>query len=69
MRDSIPSHMRDKYPVECFPLYSLILALGNPRIDFLSIDIEGAELGVLNTVPWDLVEIELVMVEVASTHL
>ena len=61
--------MRDKYPVECFPLYSLILALGNPRIDFLSIDIEGAELGVLNTVPWDLVEIELVMVEVASTHL
>ena len=64
MRDSIPSDMRSKYPVQCFPLYSLILAMGRPKIDFLSLDIEGAELAVLNTIPWDKVEIELVMLEV-----
>jgi len=64
MRDSIPSAMRSKYPVQCYPLYSLILAMGNPRVDFLSIDIEGAELAVLNTIPWDKVQIELVMLEV-----
>ena len=56
--------MRSKYPVQCFPLYSLILAMGRPKIDFLSLDIEGAELAVLNTIPWDKVEIELVMLEV-----
>ena len=33
-------------------------------MDFLSIDIEGAELAVLNTIPWDKVDIELVMLEV-----
>ena len=64
MRDSIPSNMRSKYPVRCFPLYSLILAMGSPRVDFLSIDIEGAELAVLKTIPWEKVEIELVMLEV-----
>ena len=50
--------------MQCYPLYSLILAMGNPRVDFLSIDIEGAELAVLNTIPWDKVQIELVMLEV-----
>jgi hypothetical protein len=31
------------YPVQCFPLYSLILAVGNRTINYLSLDIEGAE--------------------------
>jgi hypothetical protein len=30
MRDGVPAHMRSKYPVQCFPLYSIILAMGNP---------------------------------------
>ena len=29
--------------MQCFPLTSIIFALGNPRIDYLSLDIEGAE--------------------------
>ena len=32
---------------------SLLLALDNPTVDFLSLDIEGGELEVLRTVPWD----------------
>jgi hypothetical protein len=26
----------------CFPLYSILLALGNPKVDYFSLDIEGA---------------------------
>ena len=34
------------------------------RVDLLSLDIEGAELAVLKTVPWHSVDIELVMIEI-----
>ena len=65
MRDSIPKSMRKKETVECYPLYSLFLAVGiGQKIDFLSLDIEGAELAVLKTIPWDKVRIELVMIEI-----
>ena len=30
-----------KTMVKCFPLYSVLLAIGNPVIDLLSLDIEG----------------------------
>ena len=53
MRDSIPKSMRRQESVECYPLYSLLLAMDQTRVDFLSLDIEGAELAVLRTVPWD----------------
>ena len=36
----------------------------HPRVDLLSLDIEGAELAVLKTVPWHSVDIELVMIEI-----
>ena len=64
MRDSIPGDMRSRYQLQCYPLYDLLLALHNPRVDFLSLDIEGAELAVLRTIPWDKVNIELVMIEI-----
>ena len=66
MRDSIPAGMRSKYPVQAYPLYSLILAMGIKHVDFLSLDVEGAELDVIKTVPWDKVDIELAMVEVGN---
>ena len=42
-----------------FFLLSLILALGNPRVDLLSLDIEGAEYLVLETLPWEKVSFGL----------
>ena len=48
------------------PLYTLLLALGSPTVHWLSLDIEGAELAVLRTLPWHLVDIEMLSVE---THL
>jgi hypothetical protein len=34
------------------------------RIDLFSLDIEGAQYGVLKTVPWDKVNIDALLVEV-----
>ena len=53
MRASIPRRMWRQESVECYPLYSLLLAMDLNTVDFLSLDIEGAELAVLRTVPWD----------------
>ena len=42
---------------QCLPLYSILLALDNPTVHHFSLDIEGAELPVLKTVPWGKVDI------------
>jgi len=51
------------YDMQCFPLYSLILATGNRTVNYLSLDIEGAEFLVLQTIPWDKVDIEVISLE------
>ena len=40
-------------------MLSLLLALDNPKVNYFSLDIEGAELQVLRSVPWHLVDIEV----------
>ena len=40
-------------------LLSLLLALNKPKVNYFSLDIEGAELQVLRSVPWNLVDIEV----------
>ena len=68
MRDSVKGDMRFKTQTECFPLYTLLVAIGiEKKLDFLSLDIEGAELKVLSTIPWDKVDIELLLIE--SNHI
>jgi len=54
---------REMVTVQCFPLYSILLALGNPRVDFFSLDIEGSEMKVLRTIPFDKVDIEIFLIE------
>ena len=49
--------------VLCFPFYSVLLAVGNPVVDYFSLDIEGAELPVLKTIPWDKVDIRVLSIE------
>ena len=49
--------------MQCMPLYSFIMAAGNPTVNYLILDIEGAELQVLRTLPWDKVDIEVLSVE------
>jgi len=55
---------------QCFPLFSYLKALDYPTVNLLSLDIEGAEFGVLKTVPWDKVDIEVLLIELihAGSH-
>ena len=48
---------------QCFPLYSVLLALDNPTVTLLSLDIEGAEFDVFRSLPWDKVDIEVIVTE------
>jgi len=50
--------------VICVPFYSLLHAIGNPTIDFLSLDVEGAEIGILKAIPWSKVRIRVILIEV-----
>ena len=46
--------------VECFPIPTLLEALGVKHVDFFSLDIEGLELRVLKTLPFtDQLEIDV----------
>jgi len=65
MSGLLPEHDDESYDLQCFPLYSLILALGNPTINYFSLDIEGAEFMVLQSLPWDRVDIEVIAIELA----
>jgi len=56
----------DTMEIQCIPLYSILLALGNPTVHWISLDIEGAEYAVLKTIPWDKVDIQSLTVE---THM
>ena len=62
---SLRSTVNDRkfYRVQCWPIYSLLLALGNPKVDFFSLDVEGSELGVLTTIPFDKVDIRYDLVK------
>lgn len=48
---------------QCFPLVSYLLALNVLTIDFLSLDIEGAEKAVLRHIPWQTLNIRSIVVE------
>ncbi|XP_046669334.1 uncharacterized protein LOC124360085 isoform X1 [Homalodisca vitripennis] len=51
--------------VQCFPIYSYLLALNITHVDYFSLDVEGDELDVLKTLPFDKVDIETLSVEFA----
>ena len=49
--------------VFCIPLGLILTALEMYRIHFFSLDVEGAELAILNTIPFDIVKIDLFFIE------
>merc|ERR1719273_179357 len=50
--------------VQCFPVYSVLRALGLPTVDYFSLDVEGAEYEILKTIPFQDVNINLIGLEV-----
>ncbi|KAL3881308.1 hypothetical protein ACJMK2_027761 [Sinanodonta woodiana] len=53
----------DLIEVPCFPLFSILLALEQMEVDYFSLDIEGYELAVLKSIPFDKVKIRSLTVE------
>lgn len=51
------------YKVQCFPLYSILLAVEKTEIDFFGLDVEGSEFKILKTIPWHKVDIKTLSVE------
>ena len=49
--------------VYCFPLLSVMLAMNQTHIDYFSLDVEGFELDILKTIPFDKLDITTFSVE------
>ena len=49
--------------IQCFPLNSVTAALGIRHIDYMSLDVEGPELNILQTVNWSQLSIDVLTVE------
>ncbi|XP_053380145.1 uncharacterized protein LOC123554315 [Mercenaria mercenaria] len=49
--------------VQCFPLYSILLAMNQLTVDYFSLDVEGLEVGILNNIPHDKVKIRTISIE------
>ncbi|XP_070001691.1 uncharacterized protein [Penaeus vannamei] len=52
-----------KAEVLCLPLYSILAASRLTSLDFLSLDVEYVEMGVLSSLPWDKVDIKVLAIE------
>ena len=59
-------YFRRTLQMQCLPLTSIILALGNPTIDYFSLDIEGAEFLVLKSIDFQVVDIRVISVAVTK---
>ena len=53
------SKAKQKAKVQCLPFFSTLLAVGNPKIDYFSLDVDGPELQILHSIPWKKVSIGL----------
>src|ERR1700761_3047539 len=51
------------YLTPCFPLETILLALNVSHVDYFSLDVEGLELDILKTVPFNDVTIDVLSVE------
>ncbi len=49
--------------VPCFPLASILAALHQKHVDYFSLDVEGKELEILKTIPFDQLQIDTLSVE------
>ncbi len=55
--------LKQPLTVQCFPLFSVLSALGVDHVDYFSLDVEGAELDILKTIPFDRITFDVMTVE------
>ena len=59
----VESYRYRNITAQCFTLHSLLLAVGQTEADYLSLDVEGPELEILQTIPFDKIKIKIISVE------
>ena len=59
----LPHYKTKDITAQCFTLCSILLALGQTHVDYFSLDVEGPELNILNTIPFDKLKIDVISVE------
>jgi len=59
-----PDYERRTMKVQCFPLFSILKALGNPTVHYLSLDVEGSEFQILKSIPFQEVDIKVIDLEI-----
>ena len=60
--------VKQPVPVDCFPLYTLLAAVNQTVVDLFSLDIEGLELQILKTIPFDKIAFKFIIVENWEPH-
>ncbi|KAK2701765.1 hypothetical protein QYM36_019594 [Artemia franciscana] len=54
----------DLIQVKCVPVYSMLLAVNITTIDLFILDVEGVEMDILETIPFEKVNISVLLIEV-----
>ncbi|KAH8392446.1 hypothetical protein KR215_008896 [Drosophila sulfurigaster] len=54
--------------VKCFPLYTIMLACERTEYDLLSLGVQGHELEILQTLPFDKIKIEIISIHLLEDH-
>ena len=49
--------------IQCFPFHAIVKALGVKHIDYFSLDVEGVEENILQTIPLDKIYIDIFTIE------
>ena len=57
------THAKENVVVKCYPLSSLMNTLGKTRIDYFSLDVEGAEMIILQSIDWTQLDIDVFTIE------
>ena len=63
----IKEHSSPSIIAQCFPFWSILQAIPRKHVDYFSLDVEGPELDILATIPWDAVYIDVISVEYRSS--
>ena len=45
--------------VDCYPFANILAAANVSHLDLLSLDVQGAELDIIKTIPWDVIDIQV----------
>lgn len=54
--------------LKCFPLYTIMLACSRVEYDLLSLGVHGLELEILQTLPFDKIQIEVISIHLPEDH-